>query len=144
MIINYDPSFRSCFVKKRSKTTVESKHDQNRIITFKIIMDKFDNLMSLDGIYVVLVIDELYSRLIKRYYAQNDPEQVIPTADLRNILGHDNCEDRPTKILARDSLRKKLGGRGPGLESARTYQPRNLPHSTKHPTVLQKRQTAIH
>ena len=44
-------------------------------------------------------MDELYSRLLERNYAQDDPEVVSLTAALVNFLGHDNREDRSTESL---------------------------------------------
>ena len=61
-------------------------------------MEKLDELVDLDLRYVGRVIDELYRRLLERDYAPDDPEEVLLTAALTNILGHDNREDRPTAI----------------------------------------------
>ena len=51
----------------------------------EIIKVNFDNIMVLVQFYVRPFID--------------DTELVMPMAALKNILGHDNCGDRPTKVL---------------------------------------------
>ena len=55
--------------------------------------------MDLTDSYVGLVVDELYSKLLERDYAQDDPEVVMLTTALTNILGYDNRGERPTEFL---------------------------------------------
>ena len=55
--------------------------------------------MELAEAYLAPVIIELCRRLLERDYAQADPEVVMLTAILTNILWHDHIGDRPTEVL---------------------------------------------
>ena len=117
-------------------------------------MDNFDlnELMDLADAYVGPMIDAIYRRLMDRDFALENPEVVMLLVALINILGHDNCRNRPTEVL----LMAAYGERGvldrrkmrvmrwrngalsgsdmlnePGLGSSRTYQPDEMPLPTK-------------
>ena len=60
-------------------------------------MNSFDELMGLAEVYVGIVIDELYRRLLERYYIQDYPEVIMLKAALTNILGHENRGTAPRK-----------------------------------------------
>ena len=62
-------------------------------------MGNFLELMDLAEACLGPVLDELHRRLLERDYAQDDPEVAMLTADLTQMLGHDNCGDRPTEVL---------------------------------------------
>ena len=64
-------------------------------------MDNFDlnEYMDLAEAYVGPMIDAIYRQLTDRDFALEDPEVVMLLAALINILGHDNCGDRPTDVL---------------------------------------------
>ena len=108
--------------------------------------------MDLAEAYVGPIVDAIYRRLMGGDFALEDPEVVMLLTALINILGHDNCGDRPTEVL----LMAAYGERGvldrpnirimrwrngalsgsdlanePGLGSFRTNQPRELPLPTK-------------
>ena len=117
-------------------------------------MDNFNlnELMDLAETYVGPMVDAMYPRLMDRDFALEDQEVVILLAALINILGHDNCGDRPTDVL----LMAAYGERGVldrpnmrvmwwrnwtlsgndlankrGLGSSRTYQPGEMPLPSK-------------
>ena len=117
-------------------------------------MDNFnlDELMELAEAYVGTMIDAIYRRLIDRDFALEDPEVVMLLTALINILGHDNCGDRPTEVLLmaaygergvldRPNMRVMRWRNGalsgsdlanePGLGSSRTYQPGEMPMHSK-------------
>ena len=108
--------------------------------------------MDLAEAYVGPMVDAIYRRLMDRDFALEDPEAVMLLTALINILGHDNCGDRPTEVL----LMAAYGERGvldrpnmtvmrwrngalsgsdlanePGLGSSRTYQPGEMPLPSK-------------
>ena len=64
-------------------------------------MDNFDlnEYMDLALVYLGPMIDAIYSRLMDRDFALEDPELVMMIAALKNILRHDNRGDRPTEVL---------------------------------------------
>ena len=64
-------------------------------------MDNFDlnELMDLSEAYVGPMIDAIYSRLMDRDFALEDPEAVMLLMALINILEHDNRGDRSTEVL---------------------------------------------
>ena len=64
-------------------------------------MDNFNlnELMDLAEAFVGPMIDAIYRRLTDRDFALEDSEVVVLLVALINILGHDNCEDRPTEVL---------------------------------------------
>ena len=105
------------------------------------------------------IVDAIYRRLMGGDFALEDPEVVMLLTALINILGHDNCGDRPTEVL----LMAAYGERGvldrpnirimrwrngalsgsdlanePGLGSFRTNQPRELPLPTKSKPGLRR------
>ena len=107
-----------------------------------------NELMDLTEAYVGPMVDAIDRRLMNRDFALEDPEVVMLLAALINILGHDNREDGLTEVL----LMAAYGERGvldhpnmrvmrwrngalsgidlanePGLGSARTYQPGQMP-----------------
>ena len=61
-------------------------------------MDSFnlDELLDLAEAYVGPIVDAIYRRLMDRDFALDDPEVVMLLTALINILGNDNCGDRPT------------------------------------------------
>ena len=72
-------------------------------------MDSFDmnELMDLAEAYVGPAIDAIYRRLMDLHFALEDPEVVMLLDTLTNILGHKNCEDRPTEVLLIGSYRQQ-------------------------------------
>ena len=111
-----------------------------------------DELMDLAEAYVGPMIDAIYRRLMDRDFALEDPEVIIWLTVLINILGHDNRGDRPTEVLLmaaygergvldRPNMRVMRWRNGalsgsdlanePGLGSARTYQPGEMPMPSK-------------
>ena len=117
-------------------------------------MDNFDlnEYMDLAEAYVRPMIVAIYSRLMDRDVALEDPEVVMLLPALINILGHDNSGDRPMEVLLMAAYgergvqdRRKMREMGwrngalsgsdlanePGLGSARTYQPGEMPLPTK-------------
>ena len=128
-------------------------------------MDNLDELMGLAEVYVGPVMDELYLRLLKTDYSQDDPQVVMLTAALAtNSLGNDNRGDRPTKVLLmatwgeqgilnRPSLsvmrwrKRALSGRDlanePAVGTARTYQPGKMPFLARPRLGLRSRHQAF-
>ena len=53
-------------------------------------MDNFDEVKEFAEAYVGPVRGELYCRLLKIDYSQDDPEVAMLTAALTNNIGHDN------------------------------------------------------
>ena len=64
-------------------------------------MDNFNlvDLMDLAEAYVGPMTNAIYRRLMDRDFTLEDPEVVMLLTALINILGHDNCGDRPTEVL---------------------------------------------
>ena len=108
--------------------------------------------MDLAEAYVGPMVDAIYRRLMDRDFALEDPEVVMLLTSLVNILGHDNCGDRPTEVLLmaayakrgvldRPNMRVMRWRNGalsesdlanePGLGSSRTYQPGEMPLPSK-------------
>ena len=102
--------------------------------------------------YVGPTIDAIYSRLMDRDFALEDPEVAMLLVFLINILGHDNRGNRPTEVslmaaykerglLERPNMRLMRGrnwalsgsdlANEPGMGSSRTYQPGEMPLPTK-------------
>ena len=117
-------------------------------------MDNFnlDELIDLAEAYEGPMVDAIYRRLMDRDFALEDPEVVMLLNALINILGHDNRGDLPTEVL----LMAAYGERGvldrpimrvmrwrngalsesdlanePGLGSSMTYQPGEMPLTSK-------------
>ena len=124
-------------------------------------MDNLDlnELMDLEEAYVGPMIDAIYSRLMDRDFALEDPEVVMLLVALINILGHGNRGNRPTEVLLlaaygergvpdRSNMRVMRWRNGalsgsdlanePGLGSSRTYQPGEMPLPTKPRTGLRR------
>ena len=119
----------------------------------------FNELMDLAEAYVGPMVDAIYRRLMDRDFALKDPEVFMLLASLINILGHDNRGDRPTEVLLmaaygergvldRPNLRVIRWRNGAlsgsdlanelGLGSSRTYQPGEMPLTTKPSPGLRK------
>ena len=117
-------------------------------------MDNFnlDELMDLEQANVGPMVDAIYRRLMDREFALEDPEVVMFLTALINILGHDNRGDRSTEVLLmaayvergvldRPNVRVMRWRNGalsgsdlanePGLGSSRTYQPGEMPLTSK-------------
>ena len=117
-------------------------------------MGNFDlnEYIDLAEAYVGPMIDAIYRRLMDRDFALEDLEVVMLLAALINILGYDNCGDRPTEnglmaaygergVLDRPNMRVMRWRNGalsgsdlanePGSGSSRTYQPGEIPLPTK-------------
>ena len=111
-----------------------------------------DELMDLSEAYVGPMIDAIFRRLMDRDFALEDPEVVMLLTALINILGHDNCGDRPTEVLLMAAygergvldrpnmrvMRWRIGtlsgsdlANEPRLGSSRTYQPGEMPMPSK-------------
>ena len=113
-------------------------------------MDNFgsNELMDLVEADVGPMIGAIYFRLTDRDFALEDPKVVMLLVALINILGHDNRGDCPKEVLLMAAYGKKgvldrrnmrimrrrkgaLSGSDlvnePGLGSARTYQPGEMP-----------------
>ena len=63
--------------------------------------DNFDlnELMDLAEAYIGPVIDAIYRRLMDREFALEGPEVIMLLVALTNILGNNNCGERPTEVL---------------------------------------------
>ena len=117
-------------------------------------MDNFnlDELMDMAEAMVGPMIDAIYRRPMDRDFALEDPEVVMLLTALLNILGPDNCGDRPTEVLLmaaygergvldRPNMRVMRWRNGalsgsdlanePRLGNSRTYQPGEMPLPSK-------------
>ena len=105
------------------------------------------------------MIDAIYRWLMDRDFALEDQEVVMMLVTFRKILGRDNREDRPAEVLLmvayeergvldRPNMRVLRWRNGalsgsdlanePGLGSSRTYQPVEMPLTTKPRSGLRR------